>query len=125
MRLVVDMNLTPDWVRFFESAGIAAQHWSSLGHPAASDDDVLSFARERGDVVFTSDLDFGALLAKAGARGPSVVMLRTQDVMPAAIGSQMVALLGELRDELEAGALVVVEPAGRRVRVLPLRSRSR
>ena len=76
MRVVVDMNLTPAWVDYLSASGIEAQHWSTIGSPRAPDEEVLEWARSRDWVVFTNDLDFGALLAKAGALGPSVFQVR-------------------------------------------------
>jgi predicted nuclease of predicted toxin-antitoxin system len=43
----------------------------------------------------THDLDFSTVLAYTEARGPSVVQLRTQDVLPDAIGTGIVRLLRE------------------------------
>jgi hypothetical protein len=40
----------------------------------------MQYGREHGYVVFTHDLDFGALLALTRARGPSVLQVRTQSV---------------------------------------------
>jgi len=54
-----------------------------VGLPNAGDDDVMQWARTGGWIVFTHDLDFGTLLAIAGERGPSVIQVRTQDVLPA------------------------------------------
>ncbi|MGO9833462.1 MAG: DUF5615 family PIN-like protein, partial [Polyangiaceae bacterium] len=62
--------------------------------------------REHGYVVFTHDLDFGTLLALTRARGPSVVQVRTQNVLPVAIGNLVVRVLTEHGASLEAGALV-------------------
>lgn len=42
----------------------------------------MDWARVNGYVVFTHDLDFGALLAVTHAEGPSVIQVRTQDVTP-------------------------------------------
>jgi predicted nuclease of predicted toxin-antitoxin system len=123
MRIVVDMNLTPDWVSFFATQGIEACHWGGIGDPRASDDLVIAWARDRGWWVFTNDLDFGALLAQAGAHGPSVVQIRTQDVLPAAIGRYVVSILRQYETELRAGALIVVEHAAARIRLLPIRTR--
>ncbi len=39
MKIVIDMNLSPDWVREFECAGIEAIHWSRIG-PADAPDSV-------------------------------------------------------------------------------------
>jgi predicted nuclease of predicted toxin-antitoxin system len=70
--------------------------------------------------VFTHDLDFGALLALTRARGPSVIQVRAQDVLPDAIGDLVARVLAEHAAALESGALVTVEPYAARVRVLPI-----
>ena len=44
MRLVVDMNLSPDWVAILKQAGHAAVHWSSVGSPNAKDRGILTWA---------------------------------------------------------------------------------
>jgi predicted nuclease of predicted toxin-antitoxin system len=31
MKLLVDMNLSPQWIRVLTDAGVDAAHWSSLG----------------------------------------------------------------------------------------------
>lgn len=46
----------------------------------------MNWAREREHVVFTHDLDFSAMLAATEAKGPSVLQVRSQDVLPRAIG---------------------------------------
>ena len=82
LKIIVDMNLSPGWVAEFRSAGIAAVHWSSIGDARAPDSELLNWARDNEHVVFTHDLDFGALLATARAAGPSVIQLRGQDILP-------------------------------------------
>jgi len=72
--------------------------------------------------VITHDLDFGALLAVTGARGPSVVLLRTGDVSSSSAESLVLEALRVCANELAGGAIVTVDEAGQRVRVLPLRS---
>lgn len=63
MKLLVDMNLSPAWIEFFESSGYHAIHWSSVGDPRAPDYVIMDWARANDYVVFTHDLDFGAILA--------------------------------------------------------------
>ena len=41
MNIVIDMNLSPDWVETFEQHGIGAVHWSSEGDIRAKDRDRL------------------------------------------------------------------------------------
>ena len=78
MKLVIDMNLTPAWVRFLQQEGFEALHWSTTGEPKATDATIMEWARQAGHVVFTHDLDFSALLALTEATGPSVIQVRTQ-----------------------------------------------
>lgn len=121
MKLLLDMNLSPHWVGFFAGHGIAAVHWSAVGDPRAPDSALLGWALEQGYVVFTRDLDFSTILALTGARGPSVLQLRGQDIFFAACGPAVLRLLEDHSEALVSGALVTLDERGARVRVLPLR----
>jgi predicted nuclease of predicted toxin-antitoxin system len=125
MRVLVDMNLSPGWVGFLVQHGFEAVHWSSVGDPKALDAPVMEWARQHNCVVFTHDLDFSALLAHTGVGGPSVLQIRTHDVLPAAIGDDIVRVLREHREALEQGAIVGVDKVASRVRILPIRKRPR
>ena len=118
------MNLTPEWVGFLASHSIEAVHWSKIGAATAADAVLLAWAREHGHVILTHDLDFGVVLALAGMSGPSVLQIRTDDVMPAAIGERVVAVLREFAVEFELGSLATLDCASHRLRWLPIRTRS-
>lgn len=120
IRIVLDVNLSPAWISALEKHAISAVHWSTVGDPRAPDRVVLTWARENGYVLFTHDLDFGALLALTHARGPSVIQARTHDVMPAALAGPLMAAVHEHTASLERGAILTLEPHRNRVRVLPL-----
>lgn len=90
MRFLVDMNLAPAWVAFLDGHGWDAVHWSEVGDPRAPDKTILEWAAGRGCVLFTHDLDFSAILAGMGANKPSLIQVRTTDVLPDAIGSTVV-----------------------------------
>jgi predicted nuclease of predicted toxin-antitoxin system len=124
MKVLVDMNLSPLWVAYLADHGIDALHWSSVGDPRAKDSVVMGWAREHGYIVFTHDLDFSALLATTGASGPSVLQVRTQDVLPSAIGGDVVRVLREQSVALQDGAVVTLDEAASRIRVLPIRGRN-
>ncbi len=123
MRLLLDMNLAPRWCEYLAGAGYDARHWSTLGGRGAPDSEIMAYAREHGFVVITHDLDFGAILAATGGLKPSVVLIRADDTSPEAIGARVVAALLQMAAELDAGALVTVEPSRSRLRLLPLLSR--
>jgi predicted nuclease of predicted toxin-antitoxin system len=80
----------------------------------------MKHAEANGLVIFTHDLDFGSLLAARKIRGPSVIQVRAQDVLPATIGELVLRALSSTRSYLEAGALITIEAARHRVRLLPL-----
>jgi predicted nuclease of predicted toxin-antitoxin system len=70
-------------------------------------------------VLLTHDQDMGTLLALGKGHLPSVILLRTGDLRPQAVGPRLLAVLKSLEEDLRAGALVV-EDRRVRVRRLPL-----
>ena len=120
MKLLVDVNLSPSWAFFLECDGWEATHWTAVGDPRASDREIMAWARTNGFVVFTHDLDFGAILAVTHAQGPSVIQVRAQDVSPEHLGSLVTDALCLYQAQLETGALIVVDENRCRVKILPL-----
>ncbi|MEO6596296.1 MAG: DUF5615 family PIN-like protein [Planctomycetota bacterium] len=82
----------------------------------------MKWARENGAVVFTHDLDFGVMLAMTRAEGPSVLQLRTQDTLPGAVGKPVVAVFRDHAEVLGRVAIITIDVASARVRILPIRS---
>jgi predicted nuclease of predicted toxin-antitoxin system len=122
LRIVIDMNLSPQWVQVLERHNWQAVHWSSVGDPRAADQVIMDWARANRYVVFTHDLDFGAILAVTQAEGPSVLQIRAQNVLPDHLERFVVAALKQYSGLLESGALIVVDESTTRARVLPLGS---
>jgi predicted nuclease of predicted toxin-antitoxin system len=120
VKILIDMNLTPEWVEFLAAHEIESIHWSNVGDPRALDPKIMAFAQEHGFVVFTHDLDFGNILAVTHARGPSVIQARVEDPVPATIGETVVAVLNENTTHLERGALITLDPDRLRIRILPI-----
>ena len=120
MKILVDIGLSPQWVEFLGEVGFEAVHWSAVGRADACDSDVLEFAAGRGWVVFTHDLDFGALLAAKKAERPGVIQLRTLDILPAAISEMFVDTIRRSEAQLEAGALVAIDAASHTMRMLEM-----
>ena len=123
-RLLVDMNLSTEWIPLLNAAGHEAVHWSEVGDPRAPDTELMSWARSGSYAVFTHDLDFGTMLALSGADGPSVLQVRCLNVLPEVIGSLVLNLLASFSGELEHGALIVADERRQRVRILPLEPRN-
>lgn len=107
MKLLIDMNLSPDWVNLFAQNGMEASHWSNIGDPRAYDQVIMDWARTNGYVVITHDLDFGSLLVTTRAHGPSVIQVRTQYIKP--------QILQQYEPVLESGALITVDEIRSRI----------
>ena len=120
MKFVIDMNLSPAWTAEFTNAGWEAVHWSVIGDVTALDAEILSWALAANAIVLTQDLDFGAILAATRAESPSVVLLRTHDLMPESVGGQVISAIRQHEEFLLSGALLIVDPGKLRVRILPL-----
>lgn len=119
MKLLIDMNLSPDWIDIFVPHGWLATHWSKVGDIRATDKTILEWARQNGYVVFTHDLDFGTLLAVTHAKGPSVIQVRTQNIMPQSLGTRLVQILRKYEPQLKKGSLISIDEMRDRVRILP------
>jgi predicted nuclease of predicted toxin-antitoxin system len=120
MKLSINMNLSPDWVPVLSAAGIEAIHWSTVGDPRAPDRTIFAWAKENGFVVFTNDLDFGAILAATQAEAPSVIQIRGQDILPEKMSTPVINALRQFETLLETGALVTVNFNRAKVRILPI-----
>lgn len=121
MKVLVDMNISPGWCGVLKDHGWEAIHWSTVGHAAAPDSELMTYAREHGYVVLTHDLDFGAILAATKTRAPSVIQVRTQDILSERFKTLLVGALRQFESELASGALIVVDESRARARLLPLR----
>jgi predicted nuclease of predicted toxin-antitoxin system len=121
MKVLIDMNLSPAWVKSFTNAGIQAIHWSQVGSPNAPDMEIFNWAIANGFLVFTHDLDFGTLLAANKTNCPSVIQIRTQDVTPETISNTIISVLKKFRENIEKGALITIDENKSRVRILPIK----
>ena len=120
IEILVDVSLSPAWVDVLVMHGWPAIHWSAVGDVRAADRTVMAWARDHGHVVFTHDLDFGTLLALTRATGPSVIQVRTHDVLPGHLAPVVVRMLSEYEPPLREGAIVTVDESRGRVRLLPI-----
>ncbi len=121
MKLLVDENLPPRVAQLLADAGHDAVHVRDLDAAGASDTQIIGLALDGGRTIISADTDFGALLAATGATGPSVILVReVVDRMPPDLVVLLLGWIEQLEAQLIAGAMVALNPAGARVRRLPL-----
>jgi predicted nuclease of predicted toxin-antitoxin system len=121
VKLLVDMNLSPSWVERLAGHGFEAVHWSTIGAATAPDVEILTWSNQHEMVLIANDLDFSAILAAGAVHGPSVVQLRTQDLLSEAAARIVARALEAHREDIGRGALLSIDEGGARVRMLPLK----
>lgn len=76
MKLLIDANLSPRVATTLGERGYEATHVGEIGLLSASDTTIMPAAVQLGAAVETADTDFPMLLALAGHKRPSIVLLR-------------------------------------------------
>jgi len=120
MKILIDMNLTPGWVDFFNGKSIDAVHWSTIGSPDAPDSEIINYAKMHNFTILTNDLDFGFILSITQGKKPSVIQTRTGVLGPDRIGNIVINAVIQLTEDIERGVLINIDPSKTRVSLLPL-----
>lgn len=121
MRLLLDNNLSLRLAEILIMEGWDVAHVGALGLRAASDDVVLSAARDDHRVLVSADTDFGALLAASHEPGPSVVLVRRiVGRRVHELAGILIANLPQVEEDLRDGSIVVIGDDSIRVRRLPI-----
>lgn len=90
---------------------------------AAPDEAVLERARTGKQILISADTDFGGLLSRSKASNPSVILIRRLVRRRAAEQAGIIlANLGQVAEDLAAGAIVVIHEDMLRVWRLPMSS---
>ena len=121
MKFLVDHNLSPVVGELLREADHDAVHTGDIGLATAEDIEILRVARDESRVIISADTDFGTLLATERITSPSVLLLRLRSPRRAIeITELLMANLDAVADDLDLGAIVVVEDERIRVRRLPI-----
>lgn len=102
--------------------GHDAVHSGDLGLMTASDSAVMERALEDRRIVVTHDSDFAQLLARSGARAPSVLRVRMPTAAYTEVAAAVMSALEAAATDLELGAIVSVSERGARIRRLPVQT---
>jgi predicted nuclease of predicted toxin-antitoxin system len=122
VRFLVDENLSPLLADLLGAAGHDASHVRNLGMQGATDQAIMARAEEEQRVVVSADTDFGTLLARSGAKLPSVLLIRRLVGRRAAEQATIImANLPAVSEDLDSGAVVVLTDDWVRIRRLPMR----
>jgi predicted nuclease of predicted toxin-antitoxin system len=120
MRFLADMGVSRSSAEELRHREHDVIHLSEEGLHRLPDDEILRLAQREHRVILTFDLDFGDLLAAGAFSLPSVVIFRLLDQTPASVTPKLLHLLSERGQEIEEGAIVIVEDRRYRLRRLPI-----
>jgi predicted nuclease of predicted toxin-antitoxin system len=109
VRFLIDNNLSPVVAEILRTAGHDVSHVRELGLQAATDETIMARGCTEQRVVVSADTDFGTLLARSGAKLPSVLLIRRLAGRRAAEqAATILANLPVVVEDLEIGAVVVL-----------------
>jgi predicted nuclease of predicted toxin-antitoxin system len=121
VRFLIDNALSPFVAAQLSAAGHEAVDVRDYGMQASSDAEVSTAPVRSVRVVVSADTDFGTLLAASRESLPSVLLFRGgTERRPERQVAPLLANLPAIAQDLEGGAVVVIEPDRIRVRALPL-----
>lgn len=121
MRLLVDQNLALRVAVLLRDAGHDVVHVAERGLSAAKDEEIFELASSEDRVIISEDNDFGTLLARAGTKAPSFVLIRSAEPLtPDGQAALLLNNLGAVEHDLAEGSIVVLARGRVRVRALPI-----
>jgi predicted nuclease of predicted toxin-antitoxin system len=124
MKFLVDNALSPRLALLLTEAGHDAVHVRVYDMGAAEDIRIFDRAFTEERVIVTTDTDFGTLLATRNSEKPSVILLRWALLRrPEEQSTIILENLPAISEDLENGAIVIIEPTIIRVRRLPITKR--
>lgn len=121
MKWLLNMNIPRKMKALLESIGHQCRHAGDIGLAQANDWTILNEAARENEVIMTHDLDYGRLLAFSDATKPSVVIVRLFKPHPDAIFERLKSVWDAIEQPLKEGAIVVMEDAATRIRLLPVK----
>jgi len=121
VRFLIDASLSFRVAEALQKAGHDAVHVRDVMSVDAPDTAIFDHAAGDDRIVVSADTDFGELLARRQTARPSLVLLRRRTRRrPSDQTTLLLTQLHAVADDLQAGAIVVIEEARVRVRSLPV-----
>jgi predicted nuclease of predicted toxin-antitoxin system len=121
VRFLIDECLPARMAELLRAAGHDCTHVNELGLGGQPDEQIMATADRENRILVSADTDFGELLANAPVLAPSVILLRRTDKQARSLAAVVLANLGQVTDDLAAGALIVISDTRIRARRLPIK----
>ena len=122
MKFLADMGISPLTVKRLKESGHDAIHLSEHGLMRMRSPEILAKAKIESRILLTFDLDFTDLLVASKDNLPNVIIFRLKTTLPSFVSSRLFTVLSECAENLNHGAIIIVEDYRYRVRNLPLKN---
>jgi len=119
-RVLLDQGLPRSALKILKKMDWDALHTGDIGLGAASDREILDYARLNERVVVTLDSDFHSILAVENAKKPSVIRIRREGLRGNDLAELIIRIWPKIEAELTDGAMVTVSQKSIRIRRIPL-----
>ena len=120
MKLLLNMNVPLELGPLLAVAGHPCRQARDIGPARAEDPEIVGVAKAGSEVIVTHDLDYGHLLAFSGEADPSVIIFRVRNTHPGALFRRLEECWADIEAPLRDGAILAVEDAAVRIRLLPI-----
>jgi predicted nuclease of predicted toxin-antitoxin system len=120
MRFLIDNALSPIIAKGLIDSGYDAIHVREIGMASAADSVIINYALKNKRIVVSADTDFGTLFALNDSLKPSFILFKRSDKRPVILLELLLNSLEALREDLEKGAVAVLEDSRIRLRKLPI-----
>jgi predicted nuclease of predicted toxin-antitoxin system len=115
------MGLAQSVVQWLRDEGHDALHLREHDLHRLPNGEIFDKAYSENRIILTFDLDFGEIVALSGGRTASFILFRLHNTTSEHVISRLKKVLDDSGQDLEKGAIVVVEENRHRVRRLPIR----
>jgi predicted nuclease of predicted toxin-antitoxin system len=120
MKFLGDMGVSPLTIQMLRQEGHDAIHLYEQQLERLPDSLILEKAKKEQRIILTFDLDFGDLLVINRDKLPSVIIFRLQNAHPKIVNARLLLLIAECSQDLNAGAITIVDDTRYRLRRLPI-----
>lgn len=120
MKFLLNANISPLLIPLLEKEHHSVRSVLHLGKHAATDFEIVDFARANDETIITHDLDYGTILAFSGEAKPSVIIFRVLPIGIEIFYTMLQLNWKKIEQPLTDGAIVIFENDALRIRKLPI-----
>jgi predicted nuclease of predicted toxin-antitoxin system len=119
-KFIADIHISPLTIKALQEKGYDIIRVTDKLPATSFDKEIIHLAYQEKAVIITQDLDFSAIIAKSGLKGPSIISLRVDNAKPDIITRILKTMLPLIETELREGAIVSINEKEYRIKKLPV-----